>query len=744
VPITVNATPTLKSNALIASCQRSLTNRLTEGIAHSFERSVTTLNSRSAIAETPEEKSLLALAASFAHRHQHDMTLRFRNHFEKALAAAFDAPTPASIRSEKVDFAAVSLVSDDLIEHNLERSRWAQLAGIGVDQAIMEELKVRLRAVLENPSLGSDQLPASLASIYDALKAALPDDSASAQTIKAALAAIGANLSSAINDAYAAANDQLRQSGVLPDFVTGAVIRDSRRQSSGVARAAQQRKGDMMGIADLPDADISNDDQLMMLQHAMAQAYSGQGQGQGHGQAQGDGRRQVARMLSNPAAIDRLSGVLPSIQEHSALMSSLTSFQRSAHSIPQGGIHPDLLARIKDEGTPLDQITVDIVGMVFDYIYQDPRLPDAIKQQLLRMQVVAVKAALLSRGFFARRQHPLRQLIDRIAEVGSDPDSDVCEGSDLMIGLRSIVDRVIVTFDTDVEVFVQATQSTDELGKEQAAKHRARLAATEQAIVHQEAQSAALDEARAEFALYVSPQCPAFVKAFLDDWWAVYMASTRTGTDFNDAKVAWKNGIDTAKLLIWSTCEKDAQDIAALAEILPGMIREFRTGLARVDMPQAEQDCFLQTLMLKHTEEIAAAKTRPPFSATIPVTITETAALFKNTDATPAVSSPDDALSFTQTAPRPLPTRPIDASLASIQRGQMIEISRNGEFRVYKMAWISPARKVYIFSRHPEETLTFEDTELASLIANGQARHSIETSPMDRAIALAAGENNTG
>ena len=727
----VNATPSLKTNALIASLQRSLTNRLTEGIAQSFERSITTLAARSAIAETGEEKSLLALAADFAHRHQHDMTLRFRNHFEQALTAAFDTPAPAEEGSEKIDFNSLTLVSDDLIDQSMERSRWAQRAAVGVDQEILEEFKTRLRALLDNPSLGSDQLPASLASIYDALKAALPDGNTPPQTIKAALAAVGANLSSAINDACAAANAQLRESGVLPDFVPGALIRESRRQTSGNVRVSSQRHSDLMGIADLPDADMSDDDQMLMLQHAMAQAYSGQGQG--------EARRKVAKMLANPAAIDRLSGVLPSIEERSALMSSLTSFQRSEHSFSQGGIHPDLLARIKDEGTPLDQITVDIVGVVFDYIYQDPRLPDPIKQQLLRMQVIAVKAALLSRGFFARRQHPLRQLIDRIAEAGSDPDSDVSEGSDLMVGLRRIVDHVIVSFDTDVEVFVQATESINELIKQQSDTHRARLAATERAIALREAQTAAQDEARDELELMTNAQTPAFVKALLNEWWAIFVASSRATPDFNDSKAAWKNGIDTAKLLIWSTCQKDAQDIVSLAEVLPGLIRDLRAGLASVDMPQVDQNRFFQSLMLKHTQEIAAAKTRPAFSATIPSTTIETSALRKRADALPAALAPEGVVPFAQSLRRELPTRPVDASLASIQRGQMIEINRDGDFRVYKLAWISPARKVYIFSRHPEETLTYEDTDLAGLISSGQARPSSESSPLDRAIALAAG-----
>jgi hypothetical protein len=158
-------------------------------------------------------------------------------------------------------------------------------------------------------------------------------------------------------------------------------------------------------------------------------------------------------------------------------------------------------------------------------------------------------------------------------------------------------------------------------------------------------------------------------------------------------------------------------------------------------MPQVDQNRFFQALMLKHTQEIASAKTRPPFSATIPATAIETSALRKRADALPAALPADGAVPFTQSAPRELPTRPIDASLASIQRGQMIEINRDGDFRLYKLAWISPARKVYIFSRHPEETLTFEDTDLAGLISSGQARPSSESSPLDRAIALAAGDD---
>jgi hypothetical protein len=62
---------------------------------------------------------------------------------------------------------------------------------------------------------------------------------------------------------------------------------------------------------------------------------------------------------------------------------------------------------------------------------------------LLRLQVVAVKAALIDRSFFARRQHPMRRLLDRITELASDPDADLTPSGPMLRGIEGVIDQVL-------------------------------------------------------------------------------------------------------------------------------------------------------------------------------------------------------------------------------------------------------------------------------------------------------------
>src|SRR5690606_16787532 len=145
-----------------------------------------------------------------------------------------------------------------------------------------------------------------------------------------------------------------------------------------------------------------------------------------------EGRGDAARMLSDPGMFGMAD--LPVDPVKPPLVESLTQVQRevgsddryrgapsSGEAAGEGGdavgalmvmeLLPLLLQKVKEDGTPLDQMTVELVSVVFDYIYADKTLAEPVKHQLLRLQVVAVKAALLDRSFFARRQHPMRQLI---------------------------------------------------------------------------------------------------------------------------------------------------------------------------------------------------------------------------------------------------------------------------------------------------------------------------------------------
>jgi hypothetical protein len=116
------------------------------------------------------------------------------------------------------------------------------------------------------------------------------------------------------------------------------------------------------------------------------------------------------------------------------------------------------LRRVTPEGrmprlSDQDSDTIDLVGMLFDYIVRDLK-PSGIAQGLLaKLQAPVLRTALRDKGFFTKRHHPARQLLNSIAETGMywlDGD-DADRG--LVEKMQVLVDRVTSDFDGDVRLF---------------------------------------------------------------------------------------------------------------------------------------------------------------------------------------------------------------------------------------------------------------------------------------------------
>src|SRR5690606_26699369 len=174
-------------------------------------------------------------------------------------------------------------------------------------------------------------------------------------------------------------------------------------------------------------------------------------------------RGSAARLLSDPEQFGVADLPIPSVEP--PLLDALSAVQvdTGGEIRMPGQVFAELGQHARSKGSPLDQLTVEIVSLVFDYIYSDRRLDDAVKQQLLRLQVVAVKAALLDRSFFARRQHPMRRLIDRITDLATDPEADFGADSALVDGVTDIVDWILEHFDDDLATFDEAMARFDAL-----------------------------------------------------------------------------------------------------------------------------------------------------------------------------------------------------------------------------------------------------------------------------------------
>ena len=83
---------------------------------------------------------------------------------------------------------------------------------------------------------------------------------------------------------------------------------------------------------------------------------------------------------------------------------------------------------------PVDEGTVDMIGLVFDFVRHDPTLPAPLQALLTRLQIPFLKAALSDPELLQTERHPARQLIDDVGEAavgwspGTDPEQRWLEG----------------------------------------------------------------------------------------------------------------------------------------------------------------------------------------------------------------------------------------------------------------------------------------------------------------------------
>lgn len=714
--------------ALLGECRGLILDRLNDVVAQALSRISEDLTSEALRAKRYDHKLALLEAVMLVRENRIELEERFRESFgslyERLLNPTVDDwPNPAPVSLDDL-----SLVSEDQVADRIQIDRLIMKARAAIDPQQTLGVRARLGALVEKGWFDESRHPVAPEAIFEALRTTLREVSTRPEIQSALLDAFEPYFSNNLNGIYQAVNDLLKTNHILPQirptFVTdgpanrGAFAPAEAAPAPAVAEAAGSSAGASSGAAGIDSAWTTAS--IDRLQKALNSAYSGRS----------SGLTQMAQILANPAmlATDRL----PMQPVWAPLVDSLTELQQGIANQPNDFSFPALTQQVRDQGAPIDLITVEIVGMVFDYIYNDRRLPDSIKQQLLRLQVVAVKAALLDRGFFARRHHPLRQLIDRISDVGADPDFDSGIASPMLAGFDALLTEVIGTFNTDLKVFEEAIQKVEAIEREELARHADCLDSTSAVAARVEAEQFARDDARAEIEQRLNKKVPVYARDFLLETWSSAMARARVNQGDDIDSYAWDLGLKSAEYLIWSVLPKRRDDIPLLASILPGLIRGLNKGLDLIEFDPQARSAFFDVLMKTHTQEITAAKQRASHSDPDPVQM-------------PISISTDGTIRFvpnekSQSAVLPQNDQ-IDELLGGLKRGDRIEVAGEFESRLFKLAWVSPARTLYILSRHPDDSMTLQGSELASLLHRGLARVISDESALDRAITSVASES---
>ncbi|MCF3529408.1 DUF1631 family protein [Stenotrophomonas maltophilia] len=175
-----------------------------------------------------------------------------------------------------------------------------------------------------------------------------------------------------------------------------------------------------------------------------------------------------------------------------------------------------------------DRDSLDLLRMLMQQVQQQQR-PDPVPAALLaRLQVPLARAAMADPGFFVRDEHPARELLNQIAEVGANWLGDDDVDPQLLQRMAQSVQGLLGQDARAPETFASANEEVQQ--HQRAAAHRAELA--ERRHVEAARGKERLELARRQASAQIDQCCdaqepPRFVQTLLRQAWADALTLTR-------------------------------------------------------------------------------------------------------------------------------------------------------------------------------------------------------------------------
>ncbi|HEX8778067.1 MAG TPA: DUF1631 domain-containing protein, partial [Rhodanobacter sp.] len=535
---------------------------------------------------------------------------------------------------------------------------------------------------------------------------------------------------STLEELYAEANELLARAGVLPQLRVAAP-----RGGSAVARgtvAAPSAATSAAGTAEAADPAAA---ELLQTLHSLFAARRGGGVPAAARAGDTGGPPPSASELLGALSVLQTQLAAGHVQQAPSMVDGTGNFDREAVS----QLKEQLLGQLgalrgarPSHVAGIDEDTIDLVGMLFEFILEDDTLPAEMQVLLARLQIPYLKAAILDRKLFAHRQHPARRLLDALAEQakGWSPESD--RDGRLHDKVKAIVDQLLHEFDDDLGIFERLLLDLQQFHE----TNRRRSELAEQRVAESTRGREKLEQARRRAAREIveridGRKLPPLVHEVLARAWANHLVLVllRQGEDSGEFRDALRFVDD----FIAST--RPAQDAVArqqLRQLLPGIERSLRQGLVNVAFQPQDIERLLAQLRdwygLQLGEPASAARPAAEVAAAAVAAIPESIQ--------PIVEPPAEQDELPEESVPVATDSPEWHQVEALQPGVWLEFQLPDEPMVRaKLSWISPMSGRYLFvNRRGLKVADYAPQELAVLLAGGHAQVLATNALFDRAM----------
>lgn len=394
----------------------------------------------------------------------------------------------------------------------------------------------RMGVLAATPALDTDTLPLAPQALCAMVRRLAEQDSLGTEVQLALYRSFERHVLERLGDVLDRANALLAQQGVLPGLVyTPYLARSSstRRiitQSVGGGRATQPAKRSATPLTGWNGPSSAGSWSNLVqdaVQDAGATSTAVPGLTAFAGSALHELLQQARHASSTPeqaaavptAAVD---AILARLQAQSSAATGVADLQAAviAQLRSEHGAQAQLASHDRDN--------LDLLRLLMQQVQQQQR-PDPVPAALLaRLQVPLARAAMADPGFFVRDQHPARELLNQIAEVGAHWLDDDDVDPQLLQRMAQSVQGLLGEDARTPDVF--ATANDDVQQHQRAAAHRAELA--ERRHVEAARGKERLELARRQANAQIDQCCdtqapPRFVQTLLRQAWADALTLTR-------------------------------------------------------------------------------------------------------------------------------------------------------------------------------------------------------------------------
>jgi hypothetical protein len=377
---------------------------------------------------------------------------------------------------------------------------------------------------------------------------------------------------------------------------------------------------------------------------------------------------------------------------------------------------------LNDEDTDV----IDLVGMLFAFILDDPALPDRCKTVLSHLHTPYLKLALRDRRLFTHGDHPARLLLDSMAKAGARFAED-SDASGLLAKMQDIVERIVQDFSEDRARFSRLLEEFEE--------HLRRL---QQRIELRERRT--LDAARGRDRLHAARYkgteqirqvlrdrtLPRLMQELLENGWrdVLTLIHLRAGEQSEE----WQSACQVAEQLAWSCTPLSRSDRERMQRARLALLEQLRTGLQQLgSLPEADIRGLLQDVVAcQHAVQVRQPELVDGLQARLPKNLLGAQLQPPAEDELPA----SDALA-----------EELEAQLQQLQAlpfGSLFGFSEDGQIRRLRLSWVSPATRHYLFiDPSGEHNRTWPATRLAQALHDGSVQllgEPTDTPLMERAL----------